>query len=288
MFQLLKINTFIAIFKMNTATLKELEEDPILHGHLRVIDGNIVVREEEFRVVLTNADGSINEAAVRSAKRVLRFLQIRPSLIQKGKGGYYAAVNDTRIAVFMTEDEALTFSEDNGGECLVTSISFCPFDFFIDEELSFKVTSSRELSEITELSAMPISENELPEFCYSDKRRLAKLSIQSGDKWFAVWFILDMGSNHSYICRRDRELMGLQLHDSTSAQFARVGNVWGYGNKFAVYPNEDSSSVFIRDHNLNLLGCNFLNNYMVVDDFQSRHLMLLKRGKVGESPISHS
>ncbi len=92
-----------------------------------------MVQEEEFRVVLTNADGSINEAAVRSAKRVLRFLEIRPSLLKKGKGPYYAAVTDTRIAVFMTEDEALTFSEDNGGDCLVTAISFCPFDFFIDE-----------------------------------------------------------------------------------------------------------------------------------------------------------
>ncbi len=114
---------------MNTATLKELEKDPILGGHLREIDGNIVVQEEEFRVVLTHADGSINEAALRSAKRVLRFLQIRPSLIKKGKGSYCAAVTDTTIAVFMTEDEALTFSEENGGECLVTAVSFCPFDF---------------------------------------------------------------------------------------------------------------------------------------------------------------
>ncbi len=116
---------------MNTASLvEELDKDPILQGHVKVIEGKIVVQEEEFRVFLTTADGSINEASVRTAKRVLRFLQIRPSLIKKGKGSCYAAVTDTRIAVFMTEHEALTFSEENGGmhECLVAEVSFCPYD----------------------------------------------------------------------------------------------------------------------------------------------------------------
>lgn len=58
--------------------------------------------------------------------------------------------------------------------------------------------------------------------------------------------------------------------------------VHGYGKRLIVCANEEPLNPSIRDLSVNLLGRNFLNNYMIdVDDFATRHLMLTKREHSG-------
>ena len=86
-------------------------------------DGRIVCLIGNFKYGVLHADGSINEGAIRSLKRVQVFLDKETEMINMGKYGQYAIVlPDHSIMICPTEGGALNFAHSYEGEAFVSRI----------------------------------------------------------------------------------------------------------------------------------------------------------------------
>jgi hypothetical protein len=113
-----------------------------------------------------------------------------------------------------------------------------------------------------------------PSFAFNATHKFVQLSIEfcknESRTWNRMWFIIDTGCGTSYI--RDNNL------DSDVHGFTIWGdshNVLGYGKKFSARKSSTSSNSQMR--NVNLLGGNFLDHFVLIIDSLSKSIVLLKR-----------
>ena len=116
-----------------------------------------------------------------------------------------------------------------------------------------------------------------PVFFYAGPRRwfMATLQLTSG-KWRKVHFLVDTGATRSYMLKRFRT--GLREIPRSIQQYCvlsetRVIDV--LHSEVTILDSETASNSTIQT--INIVGANFINNFVLFDDYRSRTFFLLPR-----------
>jgi hypothetical protein len=113
---------------------------------------------------------------------------------------------------------------------------------------------------------------------HSRTRRWLEVSLQltGGQGFRREYFLLDTGSPKSIIIE---ELVANLLVKEYSYDNSPIIEIEGERTEFEVQPRSDVSveGPNERTRNINLLGTNFLNQFVIMDDFCSKTILVLKR-----------
>jgi hypothetical protein len=214
-------------------------------------------------------NGAINEPALNSCRRIKKFYDKQDDMVKDGYGGRYAAVdNDLSILIFSTETEALDYAAEKQ-DVFVLRIGISNRLFFDEGSIVFRGQAESYLNFAKEAGVLG-SQELVPTFAFCAGRAFLKLSfVVPNSGWRTAWFILDTGAADSYIRECDRG----GLVDNTSGAGGYI--VCGYSKKFVAQKSEEAPNTNIRE--FNLLGTNFIDQYVYILDALSKSIVLLKR-----------
>jgi len=114
---------------------------------------------------------------------------------------------------------------------------------------------------------------------YSRRWLCVSLRLREGRGFVRELFLLDTGSPKSVMIR---ECAANLLPTTTSASGNPIFEIEGTRVEFEL---QDLNGGDTRTQNINLLGTNFLNHFVLIDDFASKSIMVLKRATCPRSPI---
>jgi hypothetical protein len=150
--------------------------------------------------------------------------------------------------------------------------------FLFSFEFSFSdIASPNRLNENPEVTAR----HQESVYC-SGTRRWIEVSLQlaEGMGFRREWFLLDSGAPHSFMV--EELAQGVRMHNYDRENKKADIVIEGVPVGFNFQPRDGEFGVTT---NINLLGTNFLNNVVVIDDFLSRSLLILKRAPLPEHAV---
>jgi hypothetical protein len=106
------------------------------------------------------------------------------------------------------------------------------------------------------------------------------LALTGGLGFRREYFLVDSGSPFSFMITELTQ--DVQMMNLTAENDAAVMMIEDVPVGFKLQPRDGDFGVTT---NINLLGTNFLNNVVCIDDFTSRHLLILKRAPLREMKV---
>jgi hypothetical protein len=96
------------------------------------------------------------------------------------------------------------------------------------------------------------------------------LQLRQGMGFRREYFLLDTGSPVSIMV----DDLAEDIHKDNNGEDRAKIDIEGLRTDFNIQPRNGGD---VRTRNINILGTNFLNNVVCIDDFISQHLLILKR-----------
>jgi hypothetical protein len=143
----------------------------------------------------------------------------------------------------------------------------------------------QETNGFNDLSSETDTQEEMTsQYCNKSRRWIcASMKLSSG-RYRKTWVLVDTGAVGYYLRAADR--VGLTecevstvLRDDT---LYCTENFLGNSVRFRKSENAANENI----HDINVIGANFLNDFLIIDDYQSNYLKLIKRADIRAGKIS--